>query len=43
MAKRLNTIDELDPQIKQHIREVLANAIARNIVQQSINEVVKKD
>lgn len=43
MAKKLNTIDELDPQIKQHIREVLASAIARHIVQISIDEVVKKD
>ena len=43
MAKKINTIDELDPQIKQHIREVLASAIARHIVQISIDEVVKKD
>ena len=43
MAKKLNTIDELDPQIKQHIREVLASAIARHIVQISIDQVVKKD
>ena len=43
MAKKLNTIDELDPQIKQHIREVLATAVARHIVQIYIEQVVKKD
>ncbi len=41
MATKLNTIDELNPAIKQYIREVLADCFAQHIVNKSIRQVAE--